>query len=277
MDSPSRKKILIILIYLFLGLLSIIFFFPFYHMVNISLMPSTMLYEINILPKVITFRNYILLFKNTLITRWIINTFIYAGSVVLLTIILDMMVAYSLSKAKFPGRDAIFLIILASMMVPSQVTLISLFVMFHYMNLINTFWGLILPGIASPFGVFLLRQYMLAIPSELLDAARVDGCSEWCILWKIVFPLSRPAIATVASLKFIGHWNSFFWPLVIMTTQDNYTLPVGLATLSWWGGSDWGLLMAGSTISILPTLIVFAIFQKYIISGLTLRRVRLKK
>ena len=264
------------LVYALLSLVALISIFPIYHMFNVSFKPRAILYEFTLFPLPPTIENYILLFEGTLMFRWLLNTFAYAGTVALLTIIVDSMTAYCLSKATFPGRDLIFTIILAAMMVPGQVTLIPRFIMFRYMNLINTFWGLLLPGIASPFGVFLLRQYMLALPSDILDSGRIDGCSEWQVFWKIAFPLSRPAIATVAALKFISHWNTFLWPLIVMTTQDNYTVPVGLATLSWWGGSDWGVMMAGSAISVIPTLAIFIIFQKYILAGLTLRRVQLK-
>jgi multiple sugar transport system permease protein len=179
------------------------------------------------------------------------------------------MVGYALAKMRFAGRDKVFLLVLGTLMVPGSVTVIPLYVLISMMGLTNSFGGLILPFLATAFGVFLMRQFMLGIPDELLEAARIDGASELRTFWQIVMPLATPALATLAILTFLGSWNSFFWPLIVATSQEMYTLPVALATFATGQyQADHGLLMAGSLVIVLPVLIVFILLQRLFTEGI---------
>jgi multiple sugar transport system permease protein len=178
------------------------------------------------------------------------------------------MAAYGFAKLSFPGREKIFALLLLTMMVPGQVTMMPVFLILKTLGFLNSFVGLIIPGIASVFGIFMLRQFMQAIPEEILEAARIDGCSEYRIFFSIMLPLCRPVLATLAIFSFIGAWNEFFWPLVIMLREDMQTLPVALANLNGQFNTDWGLLMAGSVLVVVPVILVFLLAQKHYIKGI---------
>lgn len=248
--------------------------FPLYHMFIVSFQPSAvgLFTDISLIPRGFSLKNYIDLFTTTAMPRWIVNTAIYASSVALGTILLDSLTAFALSKGKFPLKEFFFVLILSGLMIPIQAILIPLFKVMVTLNWVNTYWGIIIPGIVSPSGVFLLRQYMLSIPDELLDSARVDGSSEFSLYWRITLPLSTPMIATVAALKFISHWNAFLFPLIMMRDENMFTIPVGIATFQAWAGASlWGQIMAGSVVAVIPTIVVFLTFQKKIVESLALR------
>lgn len=262
------------LLYTILVFIAFYTIFPLYHMTVISFQPSVvgLFTQISLTPKGFSLKNYIDLFTKTSMPRWILNTAIYAGGVALLTIFLDSLTAFALAKGNFPLRNTFFLIILTGLMIPGQAILIPLFKIMVSLGWVNTYWGIIIPGIVSPSGVFLMRQYMLGIPDELLDSARIDGSSEFSLYWRIIFPLSIPVIATVAALKFIMHWNTFLFPLIMMRHETMFTIPVGIATFTAWAGATlWGQIMAGSVVAVVPTIVVFLVFQKKIIESLSLR------
>ena len=176
---------------------------------------------------------------------------------------------YALAKIDFVGRRLLFLLVLGTIMVPSIVTLVPLFVLVSNLNLVNTYAGLVLPFLAQAFGVFLMRQFILSIPDDLLEAARIDGASELRIFWRIVLPLCRPALATLGILTFLTSWNNFLWPLVAATTEDRYTLPVALALYSiGQNRARYDLLLAGSVVIVLPVLIVFLLLQRHFVRGI---------
>lgn len=176
---------------------------------------------------------------------------------------------YALAKIRFAGRQLLFLLVLGTIMVPSIVTLVPLFVLVSNLNLVNTYGGLVLPFLAQAFGVFLMRQFMLSIPDDLLEAARIDGASELRIFWQIVLPLCRPALATLGILTFLASWNNFLWPLVVATTEDRYTLPVALALYSiGQNRARYDLLLAGSVVIVVPVLIVFILLQRHFVRGI---------
>jgi multiple sugar transport system permease protein len=216
--------------------------------------------------------------------RWFINSAVVATSVTALQLFFNSLAAYVFAKRRFPGRDLIFLCFLATMMVPSTVTLIPNYIVLKHIPLfggndifglgghgwLDSYYGLILPGAVSAFGVFLLRQYMQSIPDELLDAARIDGASEFKIFWKVVLPLCRPALAAMAIFTFTYAWEDFFWPLVIVSSPDLYTAPLGLALFVTKNRTSWDMLMAGSVIATLPMIVVFMIFQRNFIRGISL-------
>jgi multiple sugar transport system permease protein len=220
--------------------------------------------------------------------RWFINSAFVATSVTVLQLFFNSLAAYVFAKRKFPGRDAIFLVFLATMMVPGQVTLIPNYLVLKHIPLfggndilglgghgwLDSYYGLILPGSVSAFGIFLLRQYMKSIPDELLDAARIDGASEFKIFWRIVLPLCRPALAAMAIFTFTYAWEDFFWPLIIVASPDHYTAPLGLALFVVKNRTSWNLLMAGSVIATLPMVVVFMIFQRNFIKGISLSGIK---
>jgi len=182
-------------------------------------------------------------------------------------LILNAMAGYGFAKYNFKGKNILFYLVLATMMIPGQVTMIPVYLILNAMGLTNTMAGIVLPGLVGAFAIFLFRQFMSTISNELLEAARLDSASEWKIFWKIIMPVSRPVIAVQGILTFIGAWNSFLWPLIMANDEKYYTLSVGLQLLKGQYASNYALQMAGSTFMIIPIIIVFMIFQKYILQG----------
>ena len=184
------------------------------------------------------------------------------------------MAGYSLAKKRFPGRKAIFAIYISSMMIPTQVTLVPLYIIVAKFGLVNTYAGLILPAISAPFGVFLMRQFMLSVPSEMLEAARIDGAGEFRTFMKIVLPISKPALAVLGIFTFVGQWNSFLWPLIITNTNEMRTLQAGLSLRQEEVPMQYSYLMAAATFAAIPMIIVFFSFQKYFLRGITVGSVK---
>jgi multiple sugar transport system permease protein len=256
---------------LFVGLLALIG--PFVWMVLGSLKTEQELLRVppTWLPDDPTLSNYDGLFDRLAFGRYFWNSTIVAVAITLSNLLFCSMLGYALAKLRFFGQQPLFLTVLATLMVPSTVVLVPLFVLMTNLGLVNTHLGLILPTAAGPFGVFLMRQFMLGIPDELLEAARVDGASEWRLYWQIAMPLAGPALATLAILTFMQAWNAFLWPLVASTQDEMYTLPVALAVFARGEHqSDYGLLMAGAVVIVTPVLIVFLALQRYFTQGIAL-------
>lgn len=227
------------------------------------------------IPQNPTLDAYTQLFRKTVFPIYLRNSIVVTVSVTILVLFLSSLAGYAFAKLKFPGRERLFVLLLATMMVPAQVTIIPVFLLLKRLGLLNNYLGLILPAGASAFGIFLLRQYMQTIPNSLLDAARIDGCSEFRIYRSIILPLCKPAIAALALFTFMGTWNAFFWPLIIMTRESMYTLPVALANLN--AGqyaTKYNLLMAGSVVVTTPIILLFIFMQRYFIQGITLTGMR---
>jgi len=215
------------------------------------------------LPEAWTLENYRRLFTSLNFPRYFLNSVIVAGSVVLANVVFCSMVGYALAKLHFAGRRLIMGLVLATLMVPGSVTVIPLFVLMSKLGLVNSYWAVILPFAVGPFGVFLMRQFMLSIPDDLLEAARVDGANELLIFWKIVAPLTLPGMAALGIITFLGSWNNFLWPLIVLTDDRMYTLPVALGTFAiGQHQADYGLLMAGAVVLVVPIVIVFLLFQR---------------
>lgn len=216
--------------------------------------------------------------------RWFANSAFVATSITVLQLFFNSLAAYVFAKRQFPGRNLIFLLFLATMMVPGQVTLIPNYLVLKHIPLfggndiygegghgwLDSYYGLILPGAVSAFGIFLLRQYMASIPDSLIEAARIDGASQFRIFWQIVLPLSTPALAATAIFTFTYAWEDFFWPLIIVSDPDHFTVPLGLALFVVKNRTAWDLLMAGSVIATLPMIVVFMFFQRRFIQGISL-------
>lgn len=217
-------------------------------------------------PKSFTMDNFINLFTQMDFMVYLKNTLI----IVLFSFVgmfFNAMAGYGFAKYKFKGKNGLFYLVLATMMIPGQVTMIPVYLMLNMAHLTNTLLGIALPGLVGAFGIFLFRQFMSTISDEIVEAARLDGCSEFYIFWKIILPVSRPVLAVQGILTFIAGWNSFIWPLIIANDQKYYTLSVGLALLKGQHVSNYALQMAGSAFMVVPIVIVFLVLQKYILQG----------
>lgn len=261
------------LVVLLLGLGLIVMIGPFVWMVLGSVKPEAELLRVppTWLPKTVTLDNYDRLFDELDFPTYFKNSVIIAGVRTLANLFFCSLAGYALAKLSFVGRDKLFAFILATMMVPGSITLIPSFILLSKLDLTNTLTGVILPGTVGAFGVFLMRQFMLGIPDDLLDAGRVDGASEFHLYWKIAVPLSMPAMATLAIVTFLASWNDFLWPLIVLSDESKYNLPVALATFAiGQNRTDTGMLMAGSLVIVAPVLIVFALLQRYFTQGIAM-------
>ncbi|WP_313628895.1 carbohydrate ABC transporter permease [Enterococcus italicus] len=251
-----------------LAVLGTLTFFPFLWMIFSSLKTNAEISQMvpTLLPKNPTLNNFKELFERLNFGIYLKNTLIVT-LFSFLGLFLNAMAGYGFSKYDFKGKHGLFLLVLATMMIPGQVTMIPVYLILNSVGLTNTLMGIVLPGLAGAFGIFLFRQFMSTISDELLEAARLDGANEWYIFFRIVLPLTRPILAVQGILTFIGGWNSFLWPLIIANDEKYYTLSVGLQLLQGQHGTDYSLQMAGATFMVVPILIVFMIFQKYILQG----------
>jgi multiple sugar transport system permease protein len=223
------------------------------------------------LPQAPTTQNYDDLFGKANFPRYFFNSTVVALVVTAGNLVFCSMIGYALAKLRFRGRNALFVLVLATLMVPGMVTFVPLFVFVTNAGLANSYPGLILPFLVSPFGVFLMRQFFSGLPDDLMDAGRVDGTSELGIFARIMLPLTRPALATLGILTFLGSWNNFLWPLVIAQTEDKYTLPVALALYSTGqNAQNYGLLMAGAVVVVVPVLVMFVVFQRHVTRGIAI-------
>ncbi len=199
--------------------------------------------------------------------NWMANSVIVAVSICAFHVLFDTLAGYAFAKKNFPGRTVIFWTLLSTMMIPAYVTMIPLYLVSRDLHILNTLWAIILPGMASAFGIFMMRQYIQTLPAELLDAARIDGCNEWRVFWNVVLPLCKPAIGALAIFTFVQHWNDFFWPLIALTNPATYTLTVGVAGLQGEFATDYGIIFAGAALAALPMIIFFMIFQRSFLQG----------
>ncbi len=245
--------------------------FPLYVMIVTSLRESgNVLPDIkNLIPKSITFKNYVDVWKSGNFHRYFLNSVIVTFSVTLLNVIFDSMVAYGLSRKDFKGSNIILFIIIGRMMIPAQVLMIPVFILIRKLHMYNTYWALILPFAVQGFGIFLMKQYFDGLPKELDEAAKMDGAGDFTILFKVLLPISTPALAVLIINTFLTTWNAFLYPLILTNTDSMRTLPIGVAYFNTLQGVDYVHLMAGSTITVLPVILIFLAFQKRIISGLT--------
>ncbi len=214
------------------------------------------------------FSNYSELFERFTFLRYFWNSTFITLVTTAITLIVNSMAAFALSKYQFRGRTVILMIVVGTLMIPQTVVLVPLFMVVRELGLLNNLWGVIIPSAATPTGVFLLRQYMLTIPDEILDAARMDKASEWKIFWRIVLPLSAPAIAVLAILSIIWRWNDFLWPLIVLSENEQFTLQLALNTLQGELFVEWSNLLAMTVLTLLPVTVVFMFLQKYITTGI---------
>jgi multiple sugar transport system permease protein len=250
--------------------------FPLAWMVSVSLMAvgEASNFPPPLLPDRPTFANYRELFAHQGMARYFANSVLVSGAVTAISLATNAMAGYAFAKLRFPGRDKLFKLLLGALVIPAQVAMLPLFLILKSLGLVNTYGGVIVPAMAGVFGIFLVRQYVLAIPDELLEAARIDGASEGRIFVSIVLPLARPILVTLALFTFLGTWNDFMWPLIVLTDVDLRTLPVALAALSREHVMDSELMMAGAVVTVLPMLALFLALQRYYIEGIMLGSVK---
>lgn len=264
-------------LYVVLSLGVIAMIFPFIWMILGSFKTNAEIRRapLNFLPEAPTLENYTQLFGRLDFTTFFANSVIVAIFVTLGNIVFSSMIGYALAKLEFAGKKVLFALVLGTLMVPGVVTFVPLFVLTSNLGLVNSYPGLILPFLITPLGVFLMRQFILSLPDDIIEAARIDGANEWRIFLRVIIPLCGPAVATLTILTFLGSWNNFLWPLVVATSEEKYTLPVALALYSvGQNASQYGLMMAGAVIVVIPVLLVFVVLQRYFVQGIALTGIK---
>jgi multiple sugar transport system permease protein len=260
--------------YLALAAGGILVAFPFLWMAATALKGPREIFELHFWPHAPTLDNVRQVLTATQFPRWFFNSFLVAAITTVSAVFFDSLTGYTLAKLRFRGRNAIFIVILSTLMIPTEMLVIPWYTMSVQLGWLNTYWGIMFPGLISAFGVFLMRQFMAGVPDELLDAGRIDGVSEFGLFARIALPLVRPALAALGIFTFLGNWNAFIWPLIIIQTPVMRTLPVGIALFSGEAGSAWHLIMAASALAVLPVLAVFVVLQRQIIEGVVLTGLR---
>lgn len=265
-----------IILHIVLTFIAVITLIPFLWMISASFMfdGHASVFPPRFIPDQFTLIQYEKLFERLSIARNFINSLVLSVLVTLVSLTFNSMAGYAFAKYKFNGKDKLFNLLISSMIIPAQVTMLPLFLMLKWMGFINTYMAIIIPGLANIFGIFLIRQYCISIPDSLIEAARIDGASDFLIYRKIILPLLTPVLATLAIFTFLGTWNDFLWPLIVMTDDSMYTLPVALANLMLEHTKDPELMMAGSVVTILPVIIVFLALQKYYMKGIMMGSVK---
>lgn len=274
-ESSFLEKIFLIIAYIFLIAWAVVSLFPIYWMLITALKPPSVVMTLppEWIPRSISLNNFSEALVGYPVLRWTLNSFIMAGAVTAGQLLFSTMAGYGFSKKRFHGRELIFWVYLSSMMVPGFALLVPLYTMMADWHLINTYVGLIAPGLSAPFGAFLMRQFIQTLPNEVIDAGKIDGCSEISLFWRIIVPLSKPGIAVLGIFAFVAEWNAFLWPLIITSTQEMRTLVVGFAIVQSSQSelhTNYGATMAASTYMAIPMLIVFFAFQRYFLRGITI-------
>jgi multiple sugar transport system permease protein len=257
-----------------LTLLGVTMVIPLLWMISTSLKPYEEIILPNFLPKHATFDNYRYVLTETQLPRWYFNSLVVAVMSTVSVAFFDTLAGFVFAKYQFPGKRIVFLAFLSSLMVPTEMLIIPWFIMAAHpivgSSWIDTYWGIAFPGMITATGIFLMRQFMQGVPNELLDAARIDGVSEFGLFWRIAVPLTLPAIGALCIFNFLGNWNAFIWPLIITSKREMMTLPVGIQFFSTESGSNWHLIMTGASLALVPLLIVVVIFHRYIVEGIAL-------
>lgn len=270
MRSPRRTSASII-VHTLLIVGAVATAIPLLWMLSASMMPQgeATSFPPRLVPSRVTFEHYANLFERLHLSRAFFNSLFIAVMATLCSLLFNSMAGYAFAKLHFRGRDKLFAFLIGALAIPAQVSMLPLFLMLKSIGVVNTYFGAILPSMATIYGLFLIRQFMVSIPDELIQAARIDGASELRIYWSVILPLARPALATLAIFTFMGSWNDFMWPLIILTDDDKYTLPVAIANLVGEHAQDLELMMAASVITVIPVLLLFFVLQKQYIAGLT--------
>lgn len=269
----GEEKWIRIVLFLALFCLGLVMMVPFIWMISTSFEKTANImipYPPRLLPETFSTFNYKIAIKSLNIFLLFSNSGIVSIASVAIQLLIASLAAYAFAKGSFPGKNVLFLAVLATLMIPIEATLIPMYFLMRALRLYDTLWALIVPHLCSAFAVFFIVQYMKTIPDDLLDAGRIDGCSELRLYWQIAIPLCKPALATVTFLTFLASWNSLIWPLIMITDPQKYTMPIGLAFFQMQFSSAVGMMMSGVTISLIPLLVIYCLLQKYIIRGIAI-------
>jgi multiple sugar transport system permease protein len=247
---------------------------PFVYMLSTSLKSNAEVYELSLLPRAPTLANYRRLAGASGFPRWFLNSLAIAVVTTASVLFFDSLVGYTLAKFRFRGRRVVFLGILSTLMIPTEMLVLPWYVMSKNLGWLDTYWGIMFPGMMTGFGTFLMKQFFESVPDELLEAGRVDGLGEFQIWWRIAIPLVGPALSALAIFTFLGNWTAFLWPLISTTRRELYTLPVGFASFSGEFQREWEMVMAGASVATLPVLLLFVLLQKYIVRGVMLAGIK---
>ncbi len=271
LSEQSRDNLTTGLTWLLLVIGALIMAFPLYWMVATTIMPREEAYsrDLQLIPQTVIFDNYINGWNDNPWPQWYGNTIFIVGTSVAGLTFFSLLSGFAFAKYQFWGRNVMFLLVLSTLMIPLQVLLIPRFLLIAKLDWVNTYWSVIGPHMADPFGLFFVRQFMLDLPDELLEAARLDGASEFTIFRKIVVPLSTPAIAVLVILGFAGRWNAFAWPLVALTRKDMYTVQLGINFMKGYNYTDFPAIISMVVVSVIPIVIIFLLFQRYFIQGIS--------
>ncbi len=253
---------------LFLG--GIVMITPIIFMVSTSFKSGQEVYVLSIFPDAPTLKNYLFILEESKFLKWMLNSLWVATFSTASVLFFDSLVGYTLAKFSFRGRQLIFIAILSTLMIPTEMLIIPWYMMSRTFGWIDTYWGIAFPGLMTGFGTFLMRQFFMSLPDELIDAARIDGWSEFSIWWRIAMPLVVPALSALAIFHFLGNWTAFIWPLIVTNDPEIYTIPVGIASFNGEFQMDWEVVMTASALATLPTLAVFLLLQRFIIRGIML-------
>jgi multiple sugar transport system permease protein len=243
---------------------------PFVYMLTGSLKLNSEIYELSLLPREPTLGNYVRLFEHSGFLRWFGNSLLIATATTASVLFFDSLVGYALAKFRFRGRYVVFIAILSTLMIPTEMLVLPWYSMARHFGWLDTYWGIAFPGLMTGFGTFLMKQFFEDVPDELLDAGRLDGLNEFQVWWQVAMPLVVPALAALAIFTFLGNWTAFLWPLIAITDRNLYTLPVGLASFSGEFQTEWEMVMTGASVATIPTIVVFLLLQRYIIRGIAL-------
>lgn len=243
---------------------------PLLYMFSTSLKSAADVYDMRLIPAAPTLDNYIKVLADGRFQRWFLNSFVVATIVTASNVFFDSLCGYTLAKFQFRGRQLVFLGILSTLMIPTEMLVIPWYLMSSQLHWLDSYWGIMFPGMMTAFGTFLMKQFFEGVPDDFLEAARIDGLNEFTIWWKVAMPLVTPAISALAIFTFLGNWTAFFWPLIVTTSADLYTLPVGLSSFAVEQQVQWELIMTGAALATIPTLVVFLLLQRFIVRGVML-------
>lgn len=277
--SSSRKLLLQgrhIAIYAILALLIAVMLFPFIWMVSTTLKPTSETFTLppKLIPTQWLFSNYVKAWQSVDFTRVVANSLIVASATAVLSLIVSSLAAFAFAKYQFKGRGFLFMLLLGTLMIPFHARLIPLYLMLRDLGWLNTFAGLIVPRVGEAFGIFFIRQYFQTIPDELLSAARIDGCSEFGIYWRIMLPLAKPALAAIAIFEFVWRWNDLLWPLIVTSSSEMYTVQIAIANMVREFWVEWNLLLALCIIALLPVTILFLALQRHFVEGVAMSGIK---
>lgn len=253
---------------LFVG--GVVMITPILFMFSTSLKSADQIYDLRLIPARPTFDNYVKVLSDGRFLRWFVNSTVIALTVTVSNLFFDSLVGYTLAKFRFRGRRLIFIAILSTLMIPTEMLVIPWYMMSASLGWLDTYWAIMFPGLMSAFGVFLMKQFFETLPDDFLEAARIDGLNEFQIWWRIAMPLVTPALSALAIFTFLGNWTAFFWPLISTTSKELYTLPVGLTSFAVEQSVQWEMIMTGAALATIPTLLVFLVLQRFIVRGVML-------